>query len=258
MIRKGTDDPLARRCLPRPDVRRAGSWSKRRHLRNRCRRVGRRSAGRHRSADEWSPAGIDDDGTGRRVPVFRPCERHVPIDRVAERFLDRDTKRRRGGHVGCRGARDHDHAGQPERNRCRQRDEDREPTGGRARDDDRADEPGAGDLAGADLRRRAPKSAGPQCHSAVRARHQRDEPSGDVDALELSARAARRPIGVSRLLRHRIVGPAADEHERDQEKSFAVRPPPSGAPTRSPASSTSLPSRRAKRPARRCRSPAAS
>ena len=97
--RRGTNDSLARCCVPHPDVHRVRSCSKRRHFRNRRRRVGRRCAGCDRSADGRSAAGVDDDGTGRRVPVFRPRERHVPTDGVAERILDRDPKRHRRRHA---------------------------------------------------------------------------------------------------------------------------------------------------------------
>ena len=94
--------------------------------------------------------------------------------------------------------------------------------------------------------------AGRERDPAVGARRQPDQPAGHVDAHQLAARAARRPLDLPRLLRPRAVGLPARRTCPTSSRSrwCAARRRRSGAPTRSPASSTSSPSRRARRRAR--------
>ncbi len=129
-------------------------------------------------------------------------------------------------HRGCRGAspRRAEHA------RSRATDDRRHGLAQSARDGARAGrddrDPSRGDRAGAGrrLRRSAAQRPGLERRADERARHQPDGPRRDVDAREHAARAARRPLDLSRLLRLRDVGLAADPSERDRAHRGRARP----------------------------------
>ena len=91
-----------------------------------------------------------------------------------------------------------------------------DPVGERAGDDvghQQSADPGLGV---AELRGSDAGGAGDERRADVGARHQHHEPGRDVDAVDLAARAARRPVALSRLLRVRGMGLPAREHGRDQ------------------------------------------
>ena len=130
---------------------------------------------------------------------------------------------RRARRRGCRGATARrDGAATPIRSSSRPRAE--RSRRARAGGDDR--DPEAGDRAspGRRLRRPAAQRPGLERDADERARHQHDRPRLDLDARDHAARAARRPLGLSRLLRLRDVGPLADPGRRDQADRGRARP----------------------------------
>ena len=123
-----------------------------------------------------SPVSITSGPRGEgQLPRRR--ERPPPRHRDALGLRDHHTRPHRR-RLERRGAGRSAHDRHPQRHRRRQREQVGDRADRRARDDERRHERGAGEHAGAELRRPAAVGAGRERHSALGARHQRHEPAG--------------------------------------------------------------------------------
>ena len=186
-------------------------------LRHRRRFLRRRRARRDRRPHRARRQPDDGDGRRRRIQLPERRRRNLRADGDARRLCDGDAQRRQrridrprrrpADHAVARHAgRDRGRERQPRRHRARRR----------AGDDERDHQRDAGEHAGAELRRSAARRAGRQRDPDVGARHQPHQPAGDLDAVQLGARARRRTIGLPRFLRSRALGLRADQSRRRQ------------------------------------------
>ena len=164
-----------------------------------------RRPGRHRVGDLRIARRVQLSPTSRTAPTRSPRRSRASPPARATCVVSGVERGGAGDQPGAR---------QPQRHDRRQRVEVRHGAHRRPGDAQPRHQRNAREHAGAELRRPAARAARRERDPAVGARRQRHQPPGHVDAHQLAARPARRPLDLPRLLRPRALGLPAGEHVR--------------------------------------------
>ena len=208
----------ARGCGPRMGaIRRHG-------LRHARRRVGCLASGRERPAHRPRSQQVRGHRERWAVHLHRRARGqlqghgHPPRVQHRDPHGGRDRYRRRRGAV--HDAQDHP----PRRGGGRHREQGRVLAGQRPGHHERGEQRDDRGLARAELRRPAAVGPRPERHPDVGARHQHHEPAGNVHAVQLAARAARRAVHLPGLLRADPLGLRSVQPLRHQADRGRARP----------------------------------